>query len=222
MDAYQGNAGPMMNRLPATILSAALFALTSCNAAPDGGNVDAGGQGNLVGARIGGPFTLVDQDGEKKSWSDFQGKYRLLYFGYTYCPDVCPVDLQRIMQGFRLFEKQAPDRAARVQPIFISVDPQRDTPQTMKNYVSAFHPKLMGLTGTPDQIAAVAKEFVVVYSKEQSKGATGYLVSHTRTPYLFDPDGAPIALIPVDDPSTPDRNEGSPEDVAKALGRWVK
>src|SRR3546814_13883852 len=81
----------------------------------------------------------------------------MLYFGYSYCPDVCPLDLQKLMQGYRLFEKQDPARAAKVQPIFITIDPQRDTPQVLKNYVSAFHTKLIGLTGTPNEIAKVAK-----------------------------------------------------------------
>ena len=211
----------MMNRRMKIAFGGALLALSACGGSP-GGQGQGPEKGNLVGARIGGPFTLTDQDGVKRSWSDFQGKYRIVYFGYTYCPDVCPVDLQRIAQGYRLFEKQAPDRAAKVQPIFITLDPGRDTPEVVKNYVSAFHPKLIGLTGTPEEIAAVAKEFVVVYSKEKPTGSSDYLVSHSRTPYLFGPDGAPIELIPVDDPATPDVDEGSAEQVAKTLDRWVK
>ncbi len=211
----------MMNRLTKTGLGGALLMLAACGG--PAGQPEAGtAQGNLAGARIGGPFTLTDQDGAKRSWSDFKGKYRLVYFGYSYCPDVCPVDLQRIAQGYRLFEKQAPDRAAKVQPIFITLDPERDTPEVVKNYVSAFHPKLIGLTGTPGEIAAVAKAFVVVYMKEKPEGSAGYLVSHSRTPYLFGPDGAPIELIPVDDPATPDVDEGRAEEVAKTLDRWVK
>lgn len=207
----------------ASLLGGLMVALAGCGGAPAGQQEKAGVEkGNLAGARIGGPFTLTDQDGAKRSWSDFKGRYRLVYFGYSYCPDVCPVDLQRIAQGFRQFEKQAPDRAAKVQPIFITLDPERDTPEVVKNYVSAFHPKLIGLTGTPEEIAAVAKQFVVVYMKERPQGSTDYLVSHSRTPYLFDPDGAPIALIPVDDPVTPDVDEGSAEEVAKTLDRWVK
>lgn len=211
----------MMNRLIKTALGGALLALSACGGSPAGQD-SAPRKGNLVGARIGGPFTLTDQDGAKRSWSDFDGKYRLVYFGYTYCPDVCPVDLQRIAQGYRLFEKQAPERAAKVQPIFITLDPERDTPEVVKNYVSAFHPKMIGLTGTPDEIAAVAKQFVVVYAKEKPRGSTDYLVSHSRTPYLFGPAGAPIELIPVDDPATPDVDEGSAEQVAGTLDRWVK
>jgi len=213
-----------MNGIRIAALCVALT-LAGCGPARDGGNTaqaDAQSNGSLAGAAIGGPFTLTDQDGKKRSWSDFNGRYRLIYFGYTYCPDVCPIDLQRIAQGLRLFEKQSPDRAAKIQPIFVSVDPERDTPAVVKTYVSAFHPRLIGLTGTPEETAAVAKKFVVVYSKEQPKGSTDYIVSHSRTPYLFGPKGEPIALVPVDDPSTPDVDEGSAQAVAKALDRWVK
>lgn len=204
--------------LPLTVL------LAACNMG-SGGNASSGdesAQGDLHGARIGAPFTLTDQDGKKIRWEDFRGKYRLVYFGYTYCPDVCPVDLQRIMQGFSKFEKDKPALAAKVQPIFISVDPERDTPAVIKTYVAAFHPRLIGLTGTPDEIAKVAKDFVVLYNKEETKGASGYLVSHSRTPYLFGPDGAPIALVPVDDPGTPDKREGDPAQVTAFLEKWVK
>lgn len=212
----------ILNRPILMVLAGTLLALAACNATPEQQGGAAAEKGNLAGARIGGPFTLTDQDGAKRSWSDFNGQYRLVYFGYSYCPDVCPVDLQHIAQGYRLFEKQARARAAKVQLVFVTVDPERDTPQVLKNYVSAFHPKLIGLTGTPEEIAAVAKQFVVVSTKEKPEGSSGYLVSHSRTPFLFGPDGAPIELIPVDDPATPDADEGSPQQVAKTLDRWVK
>ena len=193
-----------------------------------GGNASSGAssgdsvQGELAGARIGAPFTLTDQDGKPARWDDYKGQYRIVYFGYTYCPDVCPVDLQRIMQAFAQFEKAAPERAAKVQPILISVDPARDTPAVLKTYVAAFHPRLIGLTGTPDQIAKVAKDFVVIYNSEKVAGASDYLVGHSRTPYLFDPDGKPVALVPVDDPGTPDVDEGAPDKVLAFLQKWIK
>ncbi len=198
--------------------------LAACNMGA-GGNASSGEEsvpGDLHGASIGAPFTLTDQDGKKVRWDDFKGKYRLVYFGYTYCPDVCPVDLQRIMQGFSKFEKDQPALAAKVQPIFISVDPERDRPAVLKTYVAAFHPRLIGLTGTVDEIARVAKDFVVLYNREETKGASDYLVSHSRTPYLFGTDGAPVALVPVDDPGTPDQNEGEPAKVTAFLEKWVK
>ncbi len=214
----------MMNRTNALAAMYAALMLAGCSPAQNGANngAAAASETDLHGAAIGGPFTLTDQDGKPQSWADFKGRYRLVYFGYSYCPDVCPLDLQRIAQGLRLFEKQAPERAAKVQPIFITVDPERDTPQALKTYVAAFHPRLIGLTGTPEQIAVVAKEFVTVYSKVDSKGSSGYLVSHTRTPMLFDPNGAPIVMLPVDDPATPDKDEGAPELVAASLNRRVK
>ena len=178
-------------------LSVAL-ALAACQGGSPGNNAEVAQEGNLIGASIGGDFTLTDQDGKSVRWADFVGKYRIVYFGYTYCPDVCPLDLRDIMAGYRMLEKDDPAKAAKIQPIMITVDPQRDTPQVLKPYVSAFHKKLIGLTGTPEQIEAVKKAFVVVSSKEGDEKATqDYLVNHSRTPFLFDPDGKPIALVPI-------------------------
>lgn len=204
-----------------------LALLAACNMGA-GGNASSGEseQGELIGARIGAPFTLTNQDGKPTSWDQFKGQYRLVYFGYTYCPDVCPVDLQRIMQAFARFEKAKPALAAKVQPMLISVDPERDTPAVLKNYVAAFHPRLIGLTGTEEQIAKVAKDFVVIYNPEkgtEKAGATtDYLVSHSRTPYLFDGDGKPVALVPVDDPATGQVDEGAPDKILAFLEKWVK
>lgn len=166
----------------------------------------------LAGARIGGPFTLVNQDGGQTSDRDFAGKYRLMYFGYTYCPDVCPVDLQKLMAGYARLEKDDPATAAKIAPIFISVDPERDKPAVLKQYVTAFHPKLTGLTGTPEQIAQTAKSYAIIYAKAGEPGASEYLMDHSRLAYLFGPDGKPIALVPHD---------GTPEQIATELKRWV-
>jgi protein SCO1/2 len=167
----------------------------------------------LAGARIGGPFTLIDQNGAIVSDKRFAGKYRLVYFGYTYCPDVCPTTLQQLMSGFAKFEAKAPARAAKVQPIFITVDPARDTPAVMKSYVQAFSPRLIGLTGSEAQVADVAKAFAVYYKRQPAKGASGYLMDHSSAPMLFGPDGAPIALIPADE---------GPDAVVGTLDQWVK
>ena len=113
----------------------------------------------------------------------------------------------------RQLEASDPEVAAKVQPIFISVDPERDTPAVLKEYVSAFHPRLIGLTGTPEEIAAVAKEFGVYYMKEQTEGASDYLVNHSRIAMLFGPKGEPIAIIPHD--------QGAAA-IAEELKRWVK
>ena len=213
-----------MNKALTSIILPFTVLLAACNmgSADNASSAGESAPGDLAGARIGAPFTLTDQDGRKVAWDDFRGKYRLVYFGYTYCPDVCPVDLQRIMQAFGRFEKADPQRAAKVQPIFISLDPERDTPSVLKTYVAAFHPRLVGLTGSAEEIAKVAKDFVVIYSKEPAKDGGEYLVSHSRTPYLFDADGKPVALVPVDDPGTPDKDEGGPDEVLASLRKWVR
>ena len=167
----------------------------------------------LAGAKIGGPFTLIDQNGATVNDRQFAGKYRLVYFGYTYCPDVCPTTLQKLMGGFAKFETKAADRAAKVQPIFITVDPARDTPAVMKSYVAAFHPRLIGLTGSEAQVAEVAKAFAVYYKRRPAEGVSGYLMDHSSAPMLFGPDGAPIALIPADE---------GPDAVVGTLDQWVK
>ncbi|MGN6288143.1 MAG: SCO family protein [Sphingopyxis terrae] len=175
----------------------------------------------LAGAKIGGPFSLTDQDGQPVRDSDFAGRYRIVYFGYSYCPDICPVDVQKLMRGLAAFEKADPARGAKVQPMFITVDPARDTPAVLKAFVSRYHPRLIGLTGTPEQIAAVAKEYVVSFHKVEGSAPDRYLMAHTQLAFLMDPTGKPLALLPLDDPST-DVDEGAPDKVAADLGKWVK
>jgi protein SCO1/2 len=153
----------------------------------------------LAGATLGGPFTLTDQDGHRVTDRDFAGKYRLIYFGYTFCPDVCPTDVQTLMKGYRKLEADKPDLAASIQPIFITVDPARDTPPVLKQFVRAFHPKLIGLTGSEDEIAKVAKGYAIYYKKQPAPaGGAGYLMDHSRMATLYGPKGEPIALITQD------------------------
>jgi protein SCO1/2 len=175
----------------------------------------------LEGARIGGPFTLTDQNGRTVRDSDIAGQYRIVYFGYSFCPDICPVDLQKLMRGLTQFEKAAPALGAKVQPLFVTIDPARDTPEALKPFVSRYHPRLLGLTGTPEQIAQVAKEFVVVYNKVEGSAPDRYLMAHTQIAFLMGPDGKPLAMLPVDDPTT-DADEGAPDKVAAELAKWVK
>jgi protein SCO1/2 len=165
----------------------------------------------LKGATIGGPFALTDQDGRQVKDSQFAGRYRLVYFGFSHCPDVCPTDLARIGQALAQFEKASPARAARVQPIFITVDPERDTPAALKPYVAAFHPRLIGLTGTPRQIAETARRFGIYYEKAPS--GTSYTMNHSRLILLFGPEGEPIAILP---------HEEGADAIAAELERWVR
>ncbi|ABQ69173.1 SCO family protein [Rhizorhabdus wittichii] len=198
---------PILSRaLAALLLLAAPPLLSGCGPARE--------TPPLADAKIGGPFTLTDQDGRKVSDGDFAGKYRLIYFGYTFCPDVCPVDVQTLMKGYRKVEASNPALAAKIQPIFITVDPARDTPAVLKQFVRAFHPKLIGLTGSEAEIAAVAKEFAIYYKKQQgSPGTPGYLVDHSRQAMLFDPQGKPLALVAQDKDA---------DTVAADIERWAR
>lgn len=116
------------------------------------------------GLGIGGPFTLQDGSGKPVTDKDFRGKYMLVYFGYTFCPDVCPTTLNAVADAM---DKLGP-AASRIQPLFITVDPKRDTPTVVKQYAAAFGPSIEGLTGTPEEIAAVAKEYRVYYAEHRT------------------------------------------------------
>ncbi|KRA81375.1 SCO family protein [Altererythrobacter sp. Root672] len=166
----------------------------------------------LAGAQIGGPFELVDTQGKTVRWSDFDGKFRMVYFGYAYCPDICPFDVQRMMKGFEQFKKAEPELAAQVQPLFITIDPSRDTPKVVGEFTSAFSDDLIGLTGTQEQIAQAAKAFAVYYTKGEVSESGGYLMDHSRAAFLMGRKGEPIALLPV---------EKGPNEVAAELERWV-
>jgi protein SCO1/2 len=169
------------------------------------------GEPPLAGAAIGGPFELVDSAGETVRWSDFEGQYRMVYFGYAYCPDVCPLDVQRMVRGYERFKQDEPALAAQVQPIFITIDPQRDTPEVVGEFTRAFSDDLIGLTGTPEQVDRAAKAFSVYYARGQGT-EDNYLMDHSRAAYLMSRQGQPIALLPV---------EESPEAVAAELDKWV-
>lgn len=135
---------------------------------------------------IGGPFHLVNQDGMPVTEADLKGRWALIYFGYTWCPDVCPLGLATIAAAL---DALPPAVAEKIQPVLITVDPERDTPEVLKEYVSAFHPRLMGLTGTPDEIQAAAREWRVYMRKGEPRPDGNYLVDHSTFTYLMGPDG---------------------------------
>ncbi len=207
-----------MTTRPAARRPARLALLLLLSTLPLAACVRAGGeqseQGALVGSSVGGPFSLVDQDGKRVRDTDFNGRYRLIYFGFASCPDVCPVDLQVIGAGLKKFEAEDEARAAKVQPIFITVDPARDTPQVLKSYVANFHPRLIGLTGSQAEIDAAKKEFAVYGMKMDPASPGGaYNVNHSRIIFLFGPDGQPIEMVPHDQ---------GPQGVAATLDRFVR
>lgn len=147
------------------------------------------GGGGPIGygsALVGGPFTLTDQTGKRVTDQDFRGKYMLIFFGFTYCPDVCPTELQVMSAALDALGPQG----EKIQPVFISIDPARDTPEAMKIYVSNFHPRMVGLTGSEADIAAVAKAYRVYYAKAKgSENSPDYLMDHSTILYLIGPDG---------------------------------
>jgi protein SCO1 len=166
----------------------------------------------LAGAAIGGDFALTNSKGQTVRWGDFAGKYRVVYFGYTFCPDVCPTDMSRVAQGLKALKAKDPAKAAKIVPIFITIDPERDTQAVVGEFAAAFSPDIIGLTGTPEQIAAAAKAFKVFYEKGEAQPGGGYLVDHSNVVYLFGPEGAPMATLPTD--------QGG-DAVAAELSRWV-
>jgi len=171
-------------------------------------------KGPLDGAAIGGPFTLSDSGGKTVHWSDFDGKYRIVYFGYTYCPDVCPTEVGRIARGYAAFKSAHPDLAKQVVPMFITVDPERDTPAKVGEFTHAFSDDIVGLTGTPAEVDGAVKAFKVYVQKGEPNAQGGYLVNHSNAAYLMGRNGEPIALLPID---VKDQGQA----IAAELERWI-
>ena len=153
---------------------------------------------------IGGPFALIDHRGKPRTEQDFKGKLLLVYFGFTYCPDICPTDLLDISLAI----DQLGEAGNKIQPLFITVDPERDTPAHLAEYVSLFHPRLIGLTGDAAEIRKAAGAYKVYYAKVANEAGTDYTVDHTAFVYLMDADGKYLGFFP---PGT------TPERIAKAI-----
>ncbi|HET6618779.1 MAG TPA: SCO family protein [Dongiaceae bacterium] len=166
-------------------------------------------EGNVAGeALIGGPFELTDQDGKPVTDQTYKGKLMLIYFGFTFCPDACPTALGVMSAALDKLDVAAD----RVVPIFITVDPERDTPQVMKGYVSSFSPRLVGLTGTPEQIAKAAKAYRVFYQKVPGAAPGDYTMDHMTLIYLMDGEGKYLTHFGPD--VTPDQMA---EEIRKRL-----
>lgn len=172
-----------------------------------------GGDGTATttssGPTVGGPFELVNHKGEVVTEKTFQGGYMMVFFGYTYCPDVCPTVLSDIATTLDMLDDA---QASKVTPVMISVDPARDTPEHLAEYVTFFHPRTVGLTGTEEQIKAAARAYRVYYSinKPQSDDPLDYLVDHTSIVYLMGPDGGLVTHF---------SHGTTPEVMAERLGK---
>jgi protein SCO1/2 len=152
--------------------------------------------GGPLGASIGGKFSLVDQNGKPFTDTDMKGKWELVFFGYTHCPDVCPTTLNELSLAL----DQLGDNKSKVGIVFVSVDPERDTPAAIKSYVSSFDGPITGLTGTADEVAQAAKDYKVYYAKHPTAGG-GYDMDHSAVIYLMDPGGRFTATFTPDDTS---------------------
>ena len=158
-----------------------------------GGPAGSGSAGVSVpgGVQVGGPFKLIDRTGKTVTDADYRGRWTLVYFGYTFCPEVCPTELQSIAGAMH----QLGPVAEQITPIFITVDPERDTPKAMGEYVKLFDERLVGLTGSAADIAAAARAYRVYYAKAETKNGGDYLMDHSSFLYLMGPDGRLRMLI---------------------------
>lgn len=152
-------------------------------------------------SRPGGPFTLTSHTGDKVSDTDFRGKFMLIYFGYSYCPDVCRIELHKLTVALEQLEEQGYDISP-LQPVFISVDPERDTVAELADFVVDYHPSLIALTGTLEEIGTVAKDYRVYYKKRIQEGVEGYLMDHQSFIFVMDQDGDYNRLFSAKDTPT--------------------
>src|SRR6201987_5212805 len=163
--------------------------------------------GTALASAIGGPFQLVDQNGKVVTDSDLKGKWSLVYFGYTHCPDACPTALNDISIAL---DELGPKRGA-VRPVFITVDPERDTPEVLKAYVTSLDAPILALTGTREEIAQAAKDYRVYYAKHAEAGGD-YSMDHSSVIYVMDPQGRFTASF---------THENSPEEIAERLKKLL-
>lgn len=158
-----------------------------------------------MSSNLGGPFELVNQDGTKVTEKSWPNKYLILYFGFTHCPDVCPTGLNKIVQALNALPKETIEK---IQPILITIDPSRDTVKSLKTYVELFHPKLIGLTGTQQQIDHVI-DIYKVYAQKEGNGAD-YMMNHSAFTYLQGPDGKVIGIY---------AHDTDPDNMAKQISQ---
>ncbi|MGB0553152.1 MAG: SCO family protein [Alphaproteobacteria bacterium] len=157
--------------------------------------------------KIGGPFSLADHDGNSVTDGDFRGRFMLIYFGYTYCPDICPTNLQVMGTALSALGAKDPKAALRVTPVFVTIDPERDTSELLKEYVANFHPNMVGLRGDALQTKAMADAYRMHFLKVVPEGSEpeDYLMNHSSITFLMGPEGELVTLFPHD--TTPEKME---------------
>ena len=165
--------------------------------------------GVITSVKIGGPFTLTDHTGRQVTEQDYFGNFALVFFGYTFCPDVCPTALGDIAVAL---DELGTDSVA-VTPLMITIDPERDTPAVLAEYVPLFHERLVGLTGTAEQIKQVADAYRIFYRRDENPQYAAYLMDHTSFVYLLDPEGNVVSLF---------RYGTTPEDMAAVIRQQMR
>lgn len=161
-----------------------------------GASIDKGSRSvPVAGVKIGGPFTLTDHNGKVVTDQDYAGSYKLIYFGFTFCPSICPTELQKMTKAMNALGEQS----KAVQPLFITIDPERDTVDVMKDYISLFGSRFVGLTGTTDQIGDVLKSYRVFAQKAQDPSMDEYTMDHSSFIYFMSPEGDLLAIYRVQD-----------------------
>ncbi|MGB3723247.1 MAG: SCO family protein [Pacificimonas sp.] len=167
----------------------------------------------LAGASIGGDFALQTANGETVSNDSLKGQWRLIYFGYTFCPDICPVDTERMGRAYAAIEAQAPELAGQLTPVFITVDPERDTPEIAGEFAANFHPDMIGLSGSQQAVDDAVNTFRVYKAKGDVRDDGFYLMDHSANIYLFDADGQPISFY---------ERDISADEMARDVMRWIR
>lgn len=149
----------------------------------------------LSGADVGGPFTLTDHNGNTVTEQDYSGSYKLVFFGFTHCPDICPAGLKKMTTVIQALGEQG----EAVQPLFITIDPGRDTPEVMKQYVEMYHPRLVGLTGSEEQLNEVKEAYKVYAAKAEDPALTEYTMNHSSYIFLMSPEGGLVEIFTTAD-----------------------
>lgn len=157
---------------------------------------------------FGGPFSLTDHTGETFTDKDLLGQYQLIYFGFTYCPAICPTELQKMTSALNILE----EKADQIQPVFITVDPERDTAEVMKTYISSFHPRFIGLTGTAEATEQIKRGYKVYAAKVDDPAFTEYTVDHSSFIYFISPEGQLLHIFKIED---------SAQYLADTMSKWL-
>lgn len=171
-------------------------------------NLPSSGLMAVTSDAFGGPFTLTDHNGKTVTEKEYAGRYRLFYFGFTFCPAICPTELSKITTALNSLGP----KAQQVQTLFVTVDPERDTAEKMKNYVAMFHPSIIGLTGTPEQVAAMLKAYKIYAAKVQDPKLTEYTMDHSTFIYLIGPDDRLLHIFKMKDTA---------DYMSEMIGRWI-